>query len=414
MTTLIPLILFAFDPEPASQPSRLHLDVATVDGRSLSCTLREIDSKKGLIYDADLENLILPRDEIERISPATSTPTTPAASHADRAALPHVLYFRDGGRLHVSMLSADASAPGRLRVRSTVADTMSMPLTALSAIRFAAHPITAVEQTFLMRLVEKKRNNDLMIVARDDKPIVLPGALESVSSDGWAFRFGQRLQKSPLDAAYGVVLGGVCPADSPQDELRLVSGDVLKGSIVRADSRNIQLDNASAGLWSIPWSAVQSAALANPRIVYLSELEPAAVDRRFFVDADWSVERDKSVTRKPIRIAGRSYARGIGVHAKTVIRYNLEGRYERFCAEVGIDDEAAPRGSVIFRVRADDRTLFESPVLRGGDKPEMVAVDVTGAGTITLEADVADGLDIGDHADWAGARLIRARRSGIH
>ncbi len=114
-----------------------------------------------------------------------------------------------------------------------------------------------------------------------------------------------------------------------------------------------------------------------------------------------------------MRIAGRHYSRGVGVHATTSLRYRLDGKYERFCAEAGIDDEAAPYGSVVFRVRGDDRELIQTPKLKGGDKPVTISVDVSGVNVLILEADAGDDLDLSDHADWAQARLIRARRSAI-
>ena len=74
---------------------------------------------------------------------------------------------------------------------------------------------------------------------------------------------------------------------------------------------------------------------------------------------------------------------------------------------IGIDSEVGNGGSVVFRVIGDERPLFESPVMRGGDAPLAVSVDVTGVLLLRLEVDQADHGDVADHADWAEARLLK-------
>jgi len=64
-------------------------------------------------------------------------------------------------------------------------------------------------------------------------------------------------------------------------------------------------------------------------------------------------------------------------------------------------------GSVVFRVWGDDKILFESPVMRGGDAPKPLQVDVGGVLLMRLEVDFAEDGDLADHGDWANARLLR-------
>jgi putative membrane-bound dehydrogenase-like protein len=47
---------------------------------------------------------------------------------------------------------------------------------------------------------------------------------------------------------------------------------------------------------------------------------------------------------KPLKVAGREYARGIGTHASSFIAYELPGPAKSFRAKVGIDDGGAIRG----------------------------------------------------------------------
>lgn len=136
---------------------------------------------------------------------------------------------------------------------------------------------------------------------------------------------------------------------------------------------------------------------------WLSQLEPVAVSQQYVAFPGL----DKSIQGKPIEIRGRKYAHGLGAHANSRIVYDLEGRYERFEATVGIDSEMDSFGksSVIFRVLVDGAEVFNSGVMRNSTPAKAVSVPLAGAGELELIAeDAGDGIN-GDHADWADARL---------
>ena len=113
----------------------------------------------------------------------------------------------------------------------------------------------------------------------------------------------------------------------------------------------------------------------------------------------------RSVDGHPLTLGGVVYPHGIGTHAESVFVIKLHGGATRFEALAGVDDEVHPRGSVVFAVRVDGKTAVQTRVLHGGDTPQRVSVDLTGAQTLTLRvSDGGDGIDY-DHADWAGALL---------
>ena len=110
----------------------------------------------------------------------------------------------------------------------------------------------------------------------------------------------------------------------------------------------------------------------------------------------------KSVDGKPLTIGGRVFAHGVGTHAPSTYTVPCGGKAIRFEAMVGIDDEVgADRGSCVFRVVADGRTVAEVRAERGKALP--IAADLAGARKVVLE--VTDGGDGNyyDHADWAEA-----------
>lgn len=121
-------------------------------------------------------------------------------------------------------------------------------------------------------------------------------------------------------------------------------------------------------------------------------------------------QANQAVTKRPLSIAGQRYERGVGTHAPSTAYVELDGKGIRFQAACGVDDGAGPgKGSVRFRVLADGRKVYESPLLRAGMPAEKIDLDVRGVRLLILKVlDGGDGHDF-DHADWAEARFEMER-----
>jgi alpha-galactosidase len=138
----------------------------------------------------------------------------------------------------------------------------------------------------------------------------------------------------------------------------------------------------------------------------LSDLAATPVTNGFGpVERDRSNGEDAAGDGVPLSINGTKYAKGLGVHAYSEIRWALNGRCSAFKANVGIDDEVGSRGSVVFHVMVDGVERYTSPVVTGADGPLSVSVSLTGAAELALVVtDAGDGPYF-DHADWAAAQI---------
>ncbi len=118
-----------------------------------------------------------------------------------------------------------------------------------------------------------------------------------------------------------------------------------------------------------------------------------------------SPKAGKSVDSNPLKIGSKTYADGIGTHAESSFTLVLDGRAESLTAEVGVDSETGPKGSVEFIVSTDGREAYRSGVLKGGDAARPLRVAL--AGVRQLDLLVSEGGDGNsfDHADWADARI---------
>ncbi|MFC9058315.1 NPCBM/NEW2 domain-containing protein [Streptomyces sp. NPDC057074] len=135
---------------------------------------------------------------------------------------------------------------------------------------------------------------------------------------------------------------------------------------------------------------------------YLGDLPPlATVNGWGPVEKDRSNGENAAGDGNALTIGGRTWAKGLGVHAYSRVEYYAAGRCERVTALVGADDEMGERGTVDFEIRADDERKAATGVLTQAQDAQEITADVRGAETVTLIVnDGGDGSD-SDHADWA-------------
>lgn len=155
--------------------------------------------------------------------------------------------------------------------------------------------------------------------------------------------------------------------------------------------------------WMGHKQAEESAGTPGVQVVALSDIEWTAAQ-----SANGDVHKNLTWENKPLTLRGVVHPKGLGVHAASEITYALAGRYAAFMCDVGIDDETGGRGSATFRVLVDGQLVFDSGVLTHGSPAKKVNVPVSGGKELKLVVtDGGNGNDW-DHADWAGARLLRA------
>ena len=152
----------------------------------------------------------------------------------------------------------------------------------------------------------------------------------------------------------------------------------------------------------------------------------------------------KSVTGEAARVAGVPYTNVIGTHAKSIIKIDTRSNASLFTAQIAIADNKinyqdtklisyplvdgkklwyntdknskifagleglngnVEKGSVVFSITGDGRQLYKSPLIRQGDTPVNVKVNL--GGVKELELVVEDGGDgaSGDHALWIDPQI---------
>jgi len=123
------------------------------------------------------------------------------------------------------------------------------------------------------------------------------------------------------------------------------------------------------------------------------------------VEKDMSNGESAAGDGKPLTLAGKVYPKGLGTHAPSMVSYNLAGACTKFTVTVGIDDEIADYGSVIFKIRVDGIDKVISPTLTGASAPVDLTADVTGADYLDLVVTPGATSISGDHGDWAAPQI---------
>jgi len=114
-----------------------------------------------------------------------------------------------------------------------------------------------------------------------------------------------------------------------------------------------------------------------------------------------------AVPQPAISLDSVSYQHGLGVTSGGELWIDLGGNATRFVSLVGVDDaRRAGRGSVTFEVWTDGEKKWDSGVIKAGDAPKPVSVDLTGAKQMILYVTDAGDGSRDDIADWAGAAIV--------
>jgi len=162
------------------------------------------------------------------------------------------------------------------------------------------------------------------------------------------------------------------------------------GGVVRCAAERLARIDVAAGRWT-----------------WLSELRPVSAEQVPMLALGWDHHVDENVRGGPIVVAGQSFERGLGVHARSVLIFELDGAYREFVTSFGLDDDSGPYADVNVSILVDGRPRFDKTHVRRGILHGPIRLDVSRAGRIALIVDFGDNGDLQDRFDWVEPALIR-------
>src|SRR5690606_30290996 len=149
--------------------------------------------------------------------------------------------------------------------------------------------------------------------------------------------------------------------EGPRLLISLTDGSRITASDVKLESEERLMAKAVFGATlELPIAEVMAIRPLGGRAVYLSDLAPAEYEHQPYHAGSWELKADRNVLGEPLRLDGKEYPKGLGLHSRSIVTYDLSGNYESFRATVGVDDAAGSGGSVIFAVEVDGKPVFQS------------------------------------------------------
>lgn len=283
----------------------------------------------------------------------------------------------------------------------------SLPLETVRAIQFEPKP----SPLFQRALQSPVADYDRFLVRIEGKVQTVRGLLESLDANAAAIVVNDRNVKVQRADLQAIVFASVKPKKITSGMVRahLNDGSRVVAKVDSLSKAGVLKLKLSQGTIPVAWASVNTVDVYSDRLRYVSDLKPAAVNERAIVTLAQSWKKDRSVTGGPLTVGGKTYEKGLGVHARSELTFAVDEQYETFSAVIGLDEGNGRKGDCEFVVRADGRELYRKR-LTGKDKPVRVNVKIAGAKRLTLLVEPGKNLDIADHANWCAASLIRSAK----
>jgi len=295
--------------------------------------------------------------------------------------------------------------PGRSR--------LELPIEALRALRMPA-ALEGRDGT-----PEAAEEGDRLYVARGSSLDRLDGLLAGFEPEGVLFEgpLGETVHPwAEVAALFVEPLEVLEPEGAGRPaEVDLAGGGRLRGQLLALSAEQLELDLGPARA-RIALHDLDELALTGTAFAFLGDLEPADLgplspfDEGEPLGQAWVPLVDRSVVGSPLRVGGRTWGRGLGVHAPSRVRWDLDGGWDRLRLRVGMDDSGilgTRRGRARFRVSVDGEVRWSSDEVEAGAAAVVAPpIDLVGARELVLE--VEPGSDwVLDRANWLRPLLVR-------
>lgn len=202
--------------------------------------------------------------------------------------------------------------------------------------------------------------------------------------------------------------------------LKLLDGSSVHGVFSSDEKGSIVINTLLNEKLTVRHSDILELLVLNGSFLYLSDMKPSKVVQKFpegfqFYPDRFGWKKDRSVRGGILKLGGKSYEKGLGVHSYCALTFKLDGQYKEFRSIIGLDDSVRFRGKpgmgfVRFRILVDGKPVKEHPeglLMEKGESPKKIVINVSKAKTLTLVADYGPLLHILGRANWADAHLIR-------
>ncbi len=238
----------------------------------------------------------------------------------------------------------------------------------------------------------------------------LAGAVVKIGRKHIVFQSNLGNTTIPISRVNHVILGGVATLPTgPEPGARIV---LLNGASLRtpkfdwSDGKLSLVDPAGKTI-SVPIREVAHIGIVGGRAVWLTDLTPTGIHQVSWIGDNRPIRNNRCVTGRRLRMNGKVFAHGLGVHVNCSVTYKLGGLYKYFMVRPAMDDSAGSYGRANVVILADGKIVYSGKHLQTGMRAAVVHVPVAGVQTLTLKAVDAGRYGVRGRVDWLDAVLIR-------
>jgi hypothetical protein len=384
-------------------PSDPRFEAILTDGPNLICRIRSLSSDGGAI-------LVNEEGEERTIEPGTLVKLSRESRHPweDRPDA-SVLVFPGFEQLRGLIDSADERF---IMVRSPILGALEVPLDTVLGFTIGPSAAPDSENQAILRLRNDPRTSDLLLLENGDRREI---TFSAMTADEVSYLDADRALKLPKRTVRAIGLDPglvrIPEVTSPSLDLLLTDGSRFRLLEPRVNASRLAGQTIFGSEVEMGLNDVLELYVLGDSVNFLSDLEATREVTVPYVGPARTVVPDGSVLGGPLTVGGRRYSRGLGTQSRSLLAYRLGPDARRFQAMVAMDDEAGPKGNVVFRVLIDGEERFTSPSMSVGADPIPVDVDLSGGQFLILATEFGQGGGIRDYADWIEARVVLERSS---
>ncbi len=413
----------------------LRIVASTIDGQAVAGTLVELSTEGVTADDAVWGAIVkLSSARLASVTAARDDQSPPV----DRPAL--AVSVVDGSLLAATSFEAH---DGVAEVRLTSGLTLSLPTKQIQWVRFRApggdDPLAAqwaeivagaagdsdpAETPARSEPAGAQRSRglgaaaaDVLVVRKKQALDYLEGVASRVSADAIVFD----VDAEPVNVKRGKVEGLIYyrakkeELPDPAVLLTVRGGTRLQITALALATDHLQLTTPAGLDISLPLADLDRLDFSLANMQFLSDLEPESFEYvSYFGGKDqpgalaqfYKPRRDMAFDLTPLRLDGKTFAKGLSMHARTKVVYRLPGKFQRLTALVGIDDGVRDAGDARLEIHGDGKMLWEGAV-RGTDHAQPLDVSVAGVRRLEILTDFGGDFDAGDVIDLADAKVTR-------
>jgi len=395
------LIVSIVGAQTATKPADLTVSAETLDARVSSGRLISLSSA-GAVMKTETGTKKIPLADLSEMTFAAAGDPTSGPGRA-------VVATSAGGYVTAASLTVSG---GKVVFTNSSLGKISLPFSKVAAIYLPATGRSAAQVAAKCRETDIERGDqDVVVVSRKTGGwLGVQGVLKSIDAAALTFSWKETDRKISLPTVRAVFLApsGKPEADKHSGVLTLRDGSSVRFASLAFAAGAFEVGIGERGAHSVPIAAVSSIKFVSDRVVNLSDLQPVDVKQHGLLDTTMPWRINRSVSGSPLTMAGRTYGLGVGVHSFCQLTYSLDGQYRALVAVIGIDDVVRPGGDAELTFLGDGKPLLAPLRITGKGKPMSVRIPLSGVKSFVIRVGYGkDQLDVSDHVDFGGARLIK-------